>query len=82
MVNCVRMTLQEREISLLVVILCRRSTFVQIHLSTTIKITHGGVPTTLSSYTSETMLVILQGNSGSDGKGEWSEMVGACVEEG
>jgi len=28
------------------------------------------------------MLVILQGNSGSDGKGEWSEMVGACVEEG
>ena len=21
-------------------------------------------------------------NSGSDGKGEWSEMVGACVEEG
>ena len=23
-----------------------------------------------------------EGNSGSDGKGEWSEMVRACVEEG
>ena len=24
----------------------------------------------------------IEGNSGSDGKGEWSEMVRACVEEG
>ena len=24
----------------------------------------------------------IEGNSGSDGKGEWSEMVWACVEEG
>ena len=24
----------------------------------------------------------IEGNSGSDGKGEWSEMVQACVEEG
>ena len=26
--------------------------------------------------------VRIEGNSGSDGKGEWSEMVRACVEEG
>ena len=26
--------------------------------------------------------VKIEGNSGSDGKGEWSEMVRACVEEG
>ena len=26
--------------------------------------------------------VRMEGNSGSDGKGKWSEMVGACVEEG
>ena len=26
--------------------------------------------------------VRIKGNSGSDGKGEWSEMVRACVEEG
>ena len=26
--------------------------------------------------------LIKEGNSGSDGKGEWSEMVRACVEEG
>ena len=25
--------------------------------------------------------VVIEGNSGSDGKGEWSEMVRACVEE-
>ena len=24
----------------------------------------------------------IEGNSGSDGKGEWSEMVQACIEEG
>ena len=24
----------------------------------------------------------IEGNSGSDGKGEWSEMVWSCVEEG
>ena len=24
----------------------------------------------------------IEGNSGSDGKSEWSEMLGACVEEG
>ena len=24
----------------------------------------------------------IEGNSGSDGKGEWSEMVRACIEEG
>ena len=24
----------------------------------------------------------IEGNSGSDGKGEWSEMIRACVEEG
>ena len=27
-------------------------------------------------------IVIIEGNSGSDGKGEWSEMVRASVEEG
>ena len=27
-------------------------------------------------------LMEMLGNSGSDGKGEWSEMVRACVEEG
>ena len=26
--------------------------------------------------------VVIEGNSGSDGKGKWSEMVQACVEEG
>ena len=28
------------------------------------------------------MLIGTEGNSGSDGKGEWSEMVRACVKEG